>query len=273
MAETQVSSVKTIGRAATVLRALSGGPPAGSRLSEVVERADLGKATVHRLLHALADVGFVEFDDSEKLYRLGYALYALGASAQDYHIVSLARPALQRIAAATGDTVYLSVRDGDEVVCVDRCTGAFPIRSLTLDVGDRRPLGVGAGALAMLAFEGEAEIARALRANRAARRAFPAFDDETVSALAADARRCGYTLNDGRIVGAMTGVGVPVRDADGRVVAALSLAAIRERFAGGLLRERVERLREEAEEISRALAARRSGPARPRRSRVKEEQV
>ncbi|MCG6121116.1 MAG: IclR family transcriptional regulator [Microvirga sp.] len=273
MAETQVSSVKTIGRAATVLRALSGGPPGGLRLSDVVERADLGKATVHRLLQALSDVGFVEFDDSDKVYRLGYALFALGAEAQAYNIVALARPSLQRLAAATGDTVYLSVRDGDEVVCVDRRTGPFPIRTLTLDVGDRRPLGVGAGALAMLAFESDEEIERILRANRAARLAFPAFDDATVRAQIAEARKLGFTLNDGAIVSAMTGIGVPVRDAAGRVVAALSLAAIRERFEGEQLSDRVALLRAESDELSRTLAARPAAPARQRRSRVKEEQV
>ena len=112
MAEAQVSSVKTIGRAAMVLRALAAGPADGSRLTDIAAATELGKATVHRLLGALAEVGFVDFDDQEKRYRLGYALFALGASARAFHVVDLARPGLMRLAAETGDTVYLSVRDG-----------------------------------------------------------------------------------------------------------------------------------------------------------------
>ena len=111
-----------IDRAARVLRALAGGPPEGLRLSEVTAVLDLGKATMHRLLRALVEVGFVEFDDAAKRYRLGYGIYALGASARHFQIVDVARSALTRLAADTGDTVYLSVRDGNHAVCVDRRT-------------------------------------------------------------------------------------------------------------------------------------------------------
>ena len=275
MAEAQVSSVKTIGRAATVLKALAAGPGDGSRLTDIAAATGLGKATVHRLLGALAEVGFVDYDDQEKRYRLGYALFALGASARTFHVVDLARPCLVRLAAETGDTVYLSVRDGDEAICVDRRTGSFPIRTLTLDVGDRRPLGIGAGALALLAFENEAEIARVMRANAHARRNYAAFDDATLHTLITQARAQGYAFNDGNIVSAMSAIGVPVMDDAGRVLAALSIAAIRERFAGKRLAERVALLQAEARELAGALARATHAPseegARSRRTRIRED--
>ncbi|HMB09176.1 IclR family transcriptional regulator [Saliniramus sp.] len=275
MAEAQVSSVKTIGRAALVLRALAAGRADGSRLTDIAAATGLGKATVHRLLGALADVGFVSFDDQDKRYRLGYALFALGASARAFHVVDLARPGLMRLAAGTGDTVYLSVRDGDEAICVDRCTGSFPIRTLTLDVGDRRPLGIGAGALALLAFESEAEIARVIRTNADARRDYAAFDDSRLHTLITQARTQGYAFNDGNIVSAMSAIGVPVIDEAGRVLAALSIAAIRERFADRRLTELVALLQEEARELATALAHAALGPdepgARTRRTRIRED--
>lgn len=258
MADGQVSSVKTIGRAALVLRTLADGQAAGLRLADVTELAGLGKATAHRLLGALVDVGYVEYDESSKRYRLGYALFALGASARRFHVVDLARPALVRLAAATGDTIYLSVRDGDEALCVDRCTGSFPIRTLTLDIGDRRPLGIGAGSLALLAFEPDEEVTRILRRNVDARRDFAAFDDAGLREMVADARRLGYAYNDGRIVSAMAALGVPVRDGEGRVLAALSVAAIRERMTAARVAELAELLKEEAGELGRVLGV---GPA------------
>jgi DNA-binding IclR family transcriptional regulator len=179
----------------------------------------------------------------------------------------MARPGLVRLAAATGDTVYLSVRDGDEAACVDRCTGCFPIRTLTLDIGDRRPLGVGAGSMALLAFESDDEIARVLRVNSLARQDYPGFDDDTLTRMIADSRRRGFVFNDGRIVSAMTAVGVPVCDAEGRVLAALSIAAIRERMAGERLGELASLLRDEALELSTALANRPVSARRPRRPR------
>ncbi len=243
-----------IDRAARVLHALADGPPEGLRLAEVTSVLDLGKATAHRLLRALAEVGFVEFDDAAKRYRLGYSLYALGASARHFRIVEFARSALTRLAAETGDTVYLSVRDGNQAVCVDRRTGTYPIRTLTLDVGDRRPLGVGAGSLALLAFQDDADVERVLRDDGAARGDFSGFDMPALREMIAATRAAGFSINDGRIVSAMAAVGVPVLNADGRAVAALSIAAIRERMAPPRDAELVALLAREAGELGRRLS-------------------
>lgn len=244
--ERKISSVQTIDRAATLLRALAEGASDGLRLSDVASVTGLGKTTVLRLLGALGEVGFVEHDDATRRYRLGYDLFALGLSARRFHVLDRARPALDRLAEATGDTVFLSVRDGDQALCADRRTGAYPIRTLTLSVGDRRPLGVGAGSLALLAFEPEAEIARLLAATGAERDAFDGFGDDALRAMIAEARRDGYSYNDGRIVSAMNAVGVPVLDPTGRVLAALSIAAIRERMQEPRRSELVAQLTAEA---------------------------
>lgn len=262
--EAQIASVKTIGRAAAVLQALADGAPSGMRLSEVGAAAGFGKATMHRLMGALVEIGYAEYDETSRHYRLGYALFALGAAARRYHIVDLARPALSRLAAATGDTIYLSVRDGDDALCVDRSTGSFPIRTLTLDIGDRRPLGVGAGSLALLSFQPEDDIARVLASSEAARREFAAFGTPELAQMIATAQANGYALNEGGIVKAMMAIGVPVRDSSGRVLAALSLAAIRERFEGGRLSELVSTLQAEATDLGRILDSRNQPPARQR---------
>jgi DNA-binding IclR family transcriptional regulator len=244
--ERKISSMQTIDRAAMLLRALSEGASDGLRLSDVASATGLGKTTALRMLGALCEVGFVEHDDITKRYRLGYDLFVLGLSARRFHILDLARPALERLAEATGDTVFLSVRDGDQALCAARCTGAYPIRTLTLSVGDRRPLGVGAGSLALLAFEPEDEIAPLLAATRQERAVFDGFHDDALRAMIAETRRDGYSYNDGRIVSAMNAVGVPVLDRRGRVVAALSIAAIRERMQEPRRSELVAQLASEA---------------------------
>jgi DNA-binding IclR family transcriptional regulator len=245
------ASLRSIDRAAAVLRTLALHEVQGARLAEVTAAVGLGKATVHRLLGALVAVGFVDFDGTAKRYRLGYGLHALGAAARRFGIVELARPSLRRLARATGDTVYLSLRDGDEALCLDRATGAYPIRTLTLDIGDRRPLGVGAGALALLAFLPEAEVARLVRSTRAARAGYAGFDDAALAGLVAETRAAGFSFNDGRIVGAMCALGAPVHDGAGRLVAALSIAAIRERMGSARRAELVALLQDEAAEIGR----------------------
>lgn len=248
-ASEETSTVKTIDRAASILRCLASGAPAGCRLSDVATCSGLGKATVHRLLTALVEVGFADRCEESKRYRLGYGIYTLGGAARRFQITELARPALLRLAAETEDTVFLSIRDGDEALCIDRCTGAFPIRTLTLTVGDRRPLGVGAGSLALLAYQSDAEVERVLTSNEAGRAGYPGFDATALRTMVKESRARGYALNDGRIVGAMAAVAVPVIGPEGRVAAALSIAAIRERMTPTRIRDLVQRLTREAESL------------------------
>src|SRR5690625_2180530 len=181
-ASDEASPVKTIDRVAVILNCLALGPQESSRLSDIAVCSGLGKTTTHRLLAALVSVGFVDRGES-KLYRLGYRLFALGSNARRFDLANLARPALLRLAAETEDTVFLSIRDGEEALCLDRCTGAYPIRTLTLNVGDRRPLGVGAGSLALLAFQPQQEVERQQRKTARTHSQWPPRSEEHTSEL------------------------------------------------------------------------------------------
>ena len=85
------------------------------------------------------------------------------AAARQFDIRGICRPVLQRLALRAGDTAYLIVRSSDEAVCIDLQEGPSPIRVVTLQVGSRRPLGVGAGGLAILAALPTAERQQVLR--------------------------------------------------------------------------------------------------------------
>ena len=75
-----------------------------------------------------------------------------------FNLREICHPALARIADATGDTVFLTQRSGLDAVCLDRREGTFPIKTFTLEVGMRRPLGVGTGSLAILSALPEEDI-------------------------------------------------------------------------------------------------------------------
>ena len=79
--------------------------------------------------------------------------------------------------ASLGDTIFLLVRSGFDAVCLDRCEGPFPIRSFTGDIGGRVALGVGQGALAILAFCREAEREEVIRFNLPRVREFGVLDE------------------------------------------------------------------------------------------------
>lgn len=250
-------TVKSVRRAAALIKLLAREATAGWRLSDIAQASGLGKATTHRLLTALTETGLAYQDPKTRRYLLGYELVRLGYLATRFDIAQLARPTLLRLARETGDTVFLSVREGLDALCLERQVGDFPIKTLTLDVGDRRPLGVGAGSLALLAFLPEEEIAELIAGNAARLAAFPGFAPDALRSLVAEARSRGFSFNDGRIVSAMCALGVPVRDPRGAVVAAISVAAIRERMdearvlrVAALLRREASGLRERLVELS-----------------------
>jgi DNA-binding IclR family transcriptional regulator len=218
----------SIARAARVLDALAAAPE-GATLSELVARTALTKTTAHRVLTSLAGIRYVVQDPESRGWRLGHRLGEIARAADRIDLAAFACRGMGRLAAETEDTVFLSVPEGAASVCVARKVGAYPIRTLTLDRGDRRPLGVGAGALALWCAMPAARRAVVNRVNRA----WLAEDGMTEAALNAARLRyeeTGHALNPGLVVPAMSAVGVPVVTRGGRLVAALAVGAIDERM-------------------------------------------
>lgn len=236
-------------RLVLVLETLMDASVDGLRLSDVVEGTGLSVAVTHRLLAGMVTYGLVDHDPGTNRYFLGLKMLSLTAAASErFGIARCADALMDSLAAETGDTIYLSLPAGDDSVCIDRREGTFPIRTLTLNLGDRRPLGVGGGSLALLAFQEPAFIADIMERDRERRQSF-GVDDAWLAAAIETARKAGYTMNDGRLIQGMWAVGVPICRADGRAVAAISVAAITDRLSGERLAWVVERLKAAAARI------------------------
>jgi DNA-binding IclR family transcriptional regulator len=245
----KASDSSSVQKVCRLLRALS--VPEPQRLADLSAATGINKATALRLLDALADEGFVERDDETKRYRLGEHAMMMGLAAQRGDTLrDRARPWLIRLAALCGDTVLLSTRSGAEAVCIDRESGTYPIRANYLDVGSRRPLGVGAGSLALLSWlpapEVDAVLADAMSGIRAR---YPRIDEPLLRAKIDESRGQGFVLLLDVVVERMGGVAMPILGVDGRPAAALSIAALNERLTGRL-DVLVAALREAAEALS-----------------------
>ncbi|HEX7114543.1 MAG TPA: IclR family transcriptional regulator [Steroidobacter sp.] len=241
-----------IRRIALLLQTLGRGSPLGMRLTDIAAQTRLNKATVHRLLAGLNQVGLIEQDELTGRFHLGFEMFALGSSViSRYGLRELAHPHLVRIESLCNDTTYLSVRSGFEAVCIDRYEGSYPVKVLTLNVGDHRPLGIGAGSLALLAFMPDAEIDKALEANRERLKAYPAVDVPKLYALIEATRRQGYAFFDGLVVEEMAALGLPIMGRNGQALAAIGVAAVRSRMQ----RERREQLLGYMKEEAAALQA------------------
>jgi DNA-binding IclR family transcriptional regulator len=243
----RTSPINAVQKACRILRSLSN--PDASRLSEIATVTSLNKATALRILDILAREGFVEREEATKSWSLGAEAYLLGTAASRRHTLrERARPSMVRLAAATSDTVLLSVRSGLETVCIDREIGDYPIRANYLDIGSRRPLGVGAGSMALLAWLPDAEIEAVLTLIKPQLVAYPKINVKGLEREVEQSRARGYALVLNQIVPRMGGLGVAVLAPDGRPIAALSIAALSERISARV-EELAVSLHKEAQQI------------------------
>lgn len=224
---------QSVDRALSLLSLIGRSAVDGIGLAAIVRDTGLSRPTARRLLLALMRARMVEQDAASRRYFLGEETYILGVmAAQRFDLMDLARDSLVDLAAASGDTTFLSARRDGFSVCLHKEEGPFPIRTNALQVGHKHPLGVGAGSLAILAALPETERAEILGRNTDLLiRDFPGCRPEVLMPLIAQAAQQGYSVNPGLVLTNSWGVGAAFRLPDGRVAGALSIAAIDSRMA------------------------------------------
>jgi DNA-binding IclR family transcriptional regulator len=126
-----VSGIGVLDKAVAVLDALEAGPLS---LPELVDATGLPRATAHRLAAALAVHGFVG--------RGGDGRFQLGARLSQSGLPAIARSALEELREATGESVQLYVRRGDQRLCVQALESPHGLRTI-VPVGALLPLDAG----------------------------------------------------------------------------------------------------------------------------------
>jgi DNA-binding IclR family transcriptional regulator len=247
------AALSTVQNAARVLKAfLAGDAELGP--SELGRRLGLGKSTVHRLLTTLAAEGLIEQDPRTGGYRLGIVMFELGEAVRvhmDLH--AAVGPVLAELRAQTGESSQVGVLDGHEVVYVDRLESAHSLR-LFNETGRRVPVHCTSSGKVLLASLPEDELAAVLRAAPlTALTPHTITDPNRLLAELARVRRKGWAeaVNE-REVG-VASVAAPVRDAAGRVVAAVSIGVPLARCSVLALRRLAPVIVEAAEAASRRL--------------------
>ncbi len=243
------SPVGSIARAHAVLDAMSTLPD-GCTFTEIMARTDFSRTTTHRVLSSLQDVHYVYQDPETRRYHMGSALAQLARRSNQSDLAALCGRSVRRLADESGDTVFLSAPEGVASVCVMRGLGNFPIRTLTLDAGDRSPIGVGATGQALLASMPENAREAALKVNENWMVEYN-FTPDLARDCVADFHTRGYALNPSLVIPGMSAVALPVLGAEGRAVVAVGIGAINERMQAGriedvllpLLRREVDVLR------------------------------
>lgn len=236
---------QSLQRAALILRAFARVPEAGWHPRDVSAITGLNLSTTDRMMRTLAHERLLERFGPDRLYRIGPEVMILAALRGGH--VSVAehyRPMMERVAARTSDTVFLWIRSGDEAVCVESVSGNFHIRVLPASIGNRRALGLGAGALSLLAALPDAEMEAVVERN-APVYASLGLTGDAIRQKVRRTREDGFAFNEGFTMPEMRAVSILLPDPSGRLLVSIGVAAIESRFPLIRQREVVTMLREE----------------------------
>lgn len=252
-----VPGAQAISRAAGILRIVTSAGDEGLTVTDIAHRAGLTRPTAHRLLAALRHEGLVDQDERHGRWMPGPELYLMGTvAAARYDITAIARDIVRSLAVRTEESAFLSVRRGDETVCLMREDGAFPIRSFVLSEGTRFPLGVASAGLAILSFLPSHDVdAYFERHPDLADRYGSAHSPSRLRARVRDTQERGFALNPGLIVEGSFGLGAAVFTASGHPQWALSLTGVQFRFSPERIPELGRTLLAHAHQLSTRVAA------------------
>jgi DNA-binding IclR family transcriptional regulator len=247
-ANAEKSTVNSVIKALNILECFSADSPEHT-VAELARRTEINKATCHRLVATMVKAGWLA-RSSNASYRPTLKIFRIGSPALGgFDLRDQSRDVLRKLASELGDTAYLMVPDATRAVCLDRIEGSNPVRVNMVDVGASLPLNVGAAPLAILAYR--QELLAALD-GRPLERLTPhtkATMADLMEALA-EVRRKGYSYSREDIVSGVAAVGAPIRDAEGRVIGALSLGGFASRFAPPHLDEVVDAVVNAARTVS-----------------------
>lgn len=248
------AGVGLLNRSIAILRVLATAGRKGMALTSIARAVGLPNSTIHRLLGQLISERLAMRIEGATHYALGPLAYELGlAAALQFDIRALCRPVIEQLALDAEETVYLNMRSGDEAVCIDLVEGPSPVRIIPLTVGSRRPLGLGAGGLAILSalpLEEQSSICVLVGARLERDWGLP---EEQMRQSLQEARQNGYSLIRNRVQLGVSAIACPVRDSLGQVLGAVGIGARNARMDRRHLQRLIPLLRQAGQDISLAL--------------------
>ena len=251
----QRSGTQAIERASLLVRVIASHSRIGLGIGEIVALSNLERTTVYRILNCLISEGLVMREGGSGRYFLGPLAFEVGlAAAPRFNLAHICSPWICRIAEQSEDTVFLIVRSGYDSVCIDRQAGSFPVKVFTMDVGARRPLGVGAGSIAMMMRLTDDAVDDIVSMNGAR---FGAYDDMSAKSVLkglVQARERDYALHEFRTSIGITTVSLPIVNRFGHPFAAISIGAVTSRMLAARQKELVSMLRSEIALLEKAMS-------------------
>jgi IclR family acetate operon transcriptional repressor len=247
------SGAQAVERALAVLRCVEADDN-GVGITELAQRTNLTVSTAHRLARTLTEAGLLLQDPRTERYLLGAALVVLGRKAEQRLGYRQALPLLEELAAATGESINLGIRAGNEVRVVLDVVSRQPLR-FSQEPGSRVPMHVSAMGKCLLANSGDIDdqINRLGDLVRATHRTIT--DRDQLHAELDLVRERGWALNDEERNPGVRAIAAPVLRPGGGVVGAVAIQGPTVRITDDRLPELAELLSKTTRRIAPLLTA------------------
>ncbi|WP_397539343.1 IclR family transcriptional regulator [Rummeliibacillus pycnus] len=216
-------TMQSVQKAIKVLNAFSKEEPQLS-LTELHKKTGIAISSLQRFLTTLVCEGFLHKDERTKQYQLGLSLLFLGRLVEEESsLLTVAKPILSKLNESTGESVSLNVIDGNERRCILNFESTFTLSTKTY-VGDSSPLYAGASSKSLLAFLPIEEFEQYLEeVDLIEITENTIISKEQLRMNLLEIRQQGYAIsNSERVKGAFS-VSAPIRLADGRPVASITI--------------------------------------------------
>jgi len=221
--------VRSISRAIHIMRAFT---PERRHLTlaEIVRATGLDAGTTRRILVTLRDESIVRQDDNTGAYCLALdVLQIAGAVPEGNSLRELTQSRLMRLARDTGATVFLSILRNNAAICLARYHGESAVQVRWWSVGGKLPLNCGAGPKVLLAHMPDEERDSFLNSNLTQLTAKSVIDAARLQQELDDIRETGWAITHDDVA---VGLSMPLTNADGDVLAAVSVGGLTAQIAG-----------------------------------------
>lgn len=222
--------------------------------ASVAEKLGMSRSTTYRYLQSLRDAGLLEEDPAG--FRLGPRIFQLaGIARKGLGLSEIAAPIMRRLVDEARETVLLTRRSGNQVVCLEREESSRNLR-ISFERGQVLPVHAGASALVLLAWLDGPELDRTLGSGPLER-----FTDNTTTDPQAlkvrlgETRQSGYIVTYGERDPGVVGIAAPIFGRGSQVIAGLSVVIPQHRLDVDQLDVAIKLVRAAAREISTKFGA------------------
>lgn len=243
---------RTLRRGLTVLRTLQETSEEGLTVTELSRATGLQRPTIYRLLATLVEAGFANEVPESRRFAARQCARLPPPTAPVTHDkrLEIAYPSMLRLAQATGDAVFLVVREGYDSLTLWREIGPYPVQILATFAGKRQPLGVGSGGMALLASLPDDAVEDCIQHNIDRLEQYGGMTPREMWQLVRNTRTRGYAVVGNHAVRGALGVACALKNASGNPVLSISVTAITERMPTARQRKLAHLIEHELDRMS-----------------------